>query len=406
MSENEKKKGEKKTIIDAPRGDTTFKVYPEDVKIIGVDTPHKNGEHRLWQKRAFRPPNPDSVASMKRYGGRYVPAIDIELAPSGDPHIPEGAQCLSDGRGRIVDAREANRQREAEGLPRFQLRAFVKHYQNHEESIRRAVIPNAYATPRTQMDRVRDVGGMYDAGIAEEEIAAIEGVGVPQLKLWDVLAKASVEIQELVETGKIKMLAGVKMAQINPALQKRAIANAKAGKKVTVRDMKISEGKPLPPSRKDLKLVQSSFAAHVESAKKSERPALELALAVLKWSREGGDFPIPGIFTAPPAAPDASPPEKKARAKKPVDNETAELPLGGGAEPDGDDDPKSQVLEYGLSARGTRVAGGDKDEDTIVERLRSVGIIMPPADVSRYCRELAAEGKALKTAMGYRKVSE
>ena len=159
-----------KTIIEAPRGEATFLVDPGSVRIIGVDTSHKQGEHPLWQKRAFRGPKEPSVLSMMKHGSKHVPEVVIELAE-------DGGWDLADGRGRVIDAREANRRLAAEGLPQFKLRARVKRREDDLVSLERMAIPNSFGTALTLMDRIRDAHEMKARGMATEDICGIAGVG-------------------------------------------------------------------------------------------------------------------------------------------------------------------------------------------------------------------------------------
>lgn len=369
-----------KTIIEAPRGEATFLVDPGSVRIIGVDTSHKQGEHPLWQKRAFRGPKEESVLSMMKHGSKHVPEVVIELAE-------DGGWDLADGRGRVIDAREANRRLAAEGLPQFKLRARVKRREDDLVSLERMAIPNSFGTSLTLMDRIRDAHEMKARGMATEDICGIAGVGPAQIEQWEVVANASREIQDALESGAIGLKVAVSIAMKPPAQQKRALELALGGgKPLTRRQIAQREGKTLPPTRKDLRHHIKALDERREAVARSggDGSAVEAASSVLRWAYEGGELP---------AVLRADRPTK--RPKRPVVEELAHTAV---------QELDDAIVAHGLTDRATKVFDpNEPDIETVASRMERAGFHIAAEDLSKRCVAMHRAGRIERSIGGYRR---
>jgi ParB-like chromosome segregation protein Spo0J len=95
------------TIANAKRVDG-FTMAPEDLTIIGFDTPHKQGEHPLWDERALEEPSEEMIRNIMVYG-----VLETLL-------VNKNAACIEvvNGRRRTKAARAANKRIvEAGGVP-------------------------------------------------------------------------------------------------------------------------------------------------------------------------------------------------------------------------------------------------------------------------------------------------
>lgn len=381
-----------KTIIEAPRGETTFLVAPEEARIIGVDTPHERGQHPLWQKRAFRPPNEASVLNMMVNGNKFVPPIQLELAE-------DGGWDLADGRGRVIDAREANRRLRERGAEPFALKALVKRQEDVATSFERMIVPNSFATLPTLMDRLRDACAALERGVSEERVALIAGVGVPQIRQWKMVHDAP-DVMARVESGEISMTTGVQIAKKPAPLQKRALENAlRGGRRATRREVDAASGKVLPPTRKQLR----AFIADVEkrrdelAQKGHSALALSATLDALRFAYAGGELPA-ALQAA--AADTAKRPSKRA-AQPATDSLVAAARKG----------IEDAILEFGLTETATAVSSFEEKKksssrvehvETIATRLEAAGWHIDGKDLSQACRALHAAGRIDRGPGGYR----
>lgn len=82
-----------------PESDRPWRIAPDKLVIIGLDTPHKEGEHPLWDARIHLPLDEALILSFMAIGVR-VP-IDVV--------VRDGRAYVVDGRRRTMNAREAAR---------------------------------------------------------------------------------------------------------------------------------------------------------------------------------------------------------------------------------------------------------------------------------------------------------
>jgi ParB family chromosome partitioning protein len=371
-----------KTIIEAPRGESTFLVMPEEVRIIGVDTTHKRGEHPLWQQRAFRQPNEASVLNMMVNGNKFVPPIQIELAE-------DGGWDLADGRGRVIDAREANRRLRERGAEPFALKALVKRREDVATSFERMIVPNSFATLPTLIDRMRDACAALDRGVPEERVALLAGVGVPQLRQWKMLHDAP-EVLAHVESGELSLTTGVQIAKKPPALQKRALESALGrGKRTTRRELEAASGKPLPPTRKQLRrYIADIEKRHDELSKRGEdNPILAATLAALRFAYAGGEPPaVLRELQEDPQLPKNRTKREQASALADIVHSSVE----------------EAIMTYGLTDRASKVFDPAGEVETISSRLEAAGFHIDNQLVSKVCAAMFKAGKIERRPAGYR----
>ncbi|HRE87500.1 MAG TPA: hypothetical protein PK095_00045 [Myxococcota bacterium] len=369
-----------KTIIDAPRAASSFLVWPEDVVIIGLDTPHKRGEHRLWDERAFRGFNEGSVRNMMVNRALLVGEITIEL----DQDL---GQLVADGRGRTLDAREANKRLRERGEEPFQLKAQVVRYKDDATSFERMIVKNAFATPATLLEKARKATEMVDGGIPVERVRLSFGVSDDTLRLWRHITELPPELYKRVERNALPATQAVKLARMSREQQEAALRVADARgeveegvrpKRGSSRDVAKAAGKTLPPTRRELRSLLDRDTEVVRRAERVGKAELADAFfAGLRHAYEGSrlpDFIMSEVSSGPPQA-------------------------------EGGDSLEAAILGV-LDSKGVVACApgraGKKPTDSVHARLAAAGLEVDPAELSRSLRELHKAGRIDKSAKGYR----
>ena len=161
--------------IEIKRGATTFSAYPEDLVVVGVDTPHKKGEHHLWDTRAFFPLREEMVKNIARFGVK----VPILIEASADPEHP----YVWDGKQRVLHARAANILREQQGKPRIQIVCFAR-AEDVQQSIMTMRMANKFRKDDDILEDAEFAKDMLTQGCSVEDIALSLGVSESTITLW------------------------------------------------------------------------------------------------------------------------------------------------------------------------------------------------------------------------------
>lgn len=192
----------KRTAINASRG-TTFLLNPREVKIIGFDTPHKKGEHVLWQRRALDEVDTDLVNYMVENG--FAGVIDVR---KNGPDIEVVA-----GRRRTKAARRANEIRVERGLP--EINAECKLVRGTDsELFGRVISENMLRKDVESMDLAEDIHSYMSLGRSFKDASLVCGKTVPQVKLLLKLLDLAPEVQDAVRTHAISWTAGAELSDL------------------------------------------------------------------------------------------------------------------------------------------------------------------------------------------------
>jgi ParB family chromosome partitioning protein len=363
-----------KTIIDAPRAASSFMLWPEEIVIVGLDTLHKRGEHPLWDERAFRGFSEPSVLNMMVHRATLIPAVVVEI----DEDL---GNVVADGRGRILDSREANRRLREQGLEPFRIEARVKRAVDAATSFAKMVVGNAFATSPTLMEMARKAHDMIEGGIPMERVMLEFGRSEQTIKQWCELVQLPPEFRRRVERGQIGATQAVKLARSSKEQQaaalrvadaRGAVAEGERPKRQSARELAKAAGKTLPPTRKDLRALLDRDEEIVKAADRLGRgPLADAFFAGLRHAYEGAALPA---FIADSAEGD------------PIER---------------------AILTHGLNERGCVVYAvaekkGDEAPDSIHARLATAGISIDPAELSKTIRAMHKAGRIDKTSMGYR----
>lgn len=239
-----------KTAIDAPR-ESIFKVLPEDIIVIGIDTEH-GPEHPLYDKTFRHEIHEPTVLNIMDLG------VDQTCSVWKDPDLD--AYVAVDGRRRILHAREANKRlkKNNEVAVRVPVRirkgapALMERVSAALNSVRMDESPTTKAAKIARM--LRRNGGDVN------EVAITMGCTVQTVKTYEKLDNLPAKVKRAVDDGKISGTAAVKLDglpkdEMESTLDK-LIAEG-GGKRVTVdrtkRATAASNGKTVAPKKSTLK---------------------------------------------------------------------------------------------------------------------------------------------------------
>lgn len=265
----------KKTAIDASRGigGGVFALDPEIPKIVGLDTSHKQGEHRFWQRRAFLPVDEALVQYMVKH--RKSPGI-ISVQRDG-PDV-----LVHYGRQRVKAGREANRRLIAMGETPIKLLCQIVRGSDLE-LIGSMISENALGVNYDDIDKAHDLQRYINAGATDEDAALSIGRTVAHTRQLLRLQDVSPKVQDAVRKG-LAASAAIKLADLTREEQERELIKIEAGEyKPTVKAIEgavkaIRKGETsatLAPAKGLLKKI----AAHEDA----ERVLGEDGLLALKW---------------------------------------------------------------------------------------------------------------------------
>jgi ParB family chromosome partitioning protein len=251
----------KKLAIAASRGQTTFKVEPERLLIVGHDTPHKSkAEHPLFQQRALEAVDEALAANMAENG--FTTVIDVR---KDGPNLE-----VVVGRRRVKAARRANEIRAAKGLGPIKVVCQVVKGSDIAV-VKRMISENALHQDVPVLVMAEDLQGLIDMGASEAEAALAAGKSVPQLRQILKLLDLDASVQAAIRDNIIPPSVGIKMAELTRDDQKAELGRHLAGEKTltaahvasTVRAKRNGTEAVQAPGRRVLK----QLIEHEESVK-------------------------------------------------------------------------------------------------------------------------------------------
>lgn len=181
------------------RKDKSFEfgwMKPEDLVIVGVDTPHKVNEHHLYDEQEFerlQAPLDEALVLNIMQAGVKKP---IEIEPSGDGK----GDYVGEGRRRVLHAREANRRLVAAGEQPIEV-PVLRSKKDLEQSLAAMRIGNRFALSDSVVTNAKGARDMLARGIAPEKVAVWYGITLATLDNWKLIAGAPAEWHELIARG-------------------------------------------------------------------------------------------------------------------------------------------------------------------------------------------------------------
>lgn len=203
---------------------------PWEATIIGIDTPHKRGEHPLrdTDERLFGPLDEARVLNMMEYG-----VLDpVKVRREGDMLV------VVDGRQRVRHAREANERLKVQGKPTLSLPILFRSGDD-KRLVGEMVSQNAQRLEDTVLCKAEKAQQMLDYGGSIQDVALAYGVTDTAVRGWLRLLSADKSVRDAVTKGKIGATAATKLAGLDRDKQKeglKALLSAAKSKGSTVDD--------------------------------------------------------------------------------------------------------------------------------------------------------------------------
>jgi hypothetical protein len=264
-SKKEKKHGPNKgSIIDA----ASFKGFlldPDDprLKIVGLDTDHKEGEHHLYDRRINLPLNDRFVEYMMDPEVGFDSVIQVEK--DGDDIL------VKKGRQRVRHAREANKRLRKLGRTPLRIRCTFEK-DDDKASIKKKFGENAHRFADKPMETARNIREFMNAGYSEEEASITFNTSVENVALLLKLLDLDPSIQAAVDRGDFAASTVAPLAELSRDKQKAEFTKLKeradAGLRVSPKEVKAqtraarsgSDEVIVPPSKRLLdKILKNDF---------------------------------------------------------------------------------------------------------------------------------------------------
>jgi ParB family chromosome partitioning protein len=277
-----------------------FEIFPEDVKIIGLDT-EDGEEHPLWDKRATLPVN-EAMAQRMVITGWTHGAIELHK------NKEEKRYEVIVGRQRIKALRRANELREANGLERFKAVAFFKDLEV-ADAADIMIAENEIRENDSPIDKADKVWRyMNRFGKSHKDAALTFGVSVQTIKLWLKASKLIEPVQQAIRDGKISFNAALELANMSEEEQATHLEEMPEGEgqfgEVTKKQIKGQKDKK--ETGEAVEKPTTTKIKRVLAANREEQFLSDDFVLALKWVLGTvGDSRIKGMAAA------VRPPEKK-----------------------------------------------------------------------------------------------
>lgn len=223
-------------LIDEAQRASIFKMRPEDVVIIGLDTDH-DSTHALYDERAFLPLKEETILSMQALGVLQVAkATVLEIATKTDKTVKRRV-VMTDGRRRVLHAREANKRLRKMGEPEISIRIEAESGKRvSDEHLSMSMIAmNELREEDLVLVKAAKAERMIQRGIDRTKVAMAFGVVPQTIDAWLRIRSASAPVRKALGEGLINATTAATLADLpkdeqGPALE---AALSEGGGKVT-----------------------------------------------------------------------------------------------------------------------------------------------------------------------------
>jgi ParB-like chromosome segregation protein Spo0J len=213
-----------------------FKVPPELLTVIGVDTSHCSmEEHPRFDRRALNvhgglSPDDPEVLSIKEIGVQQDIHVEVENVDGVDRYI------VIDGRGRTLRARLANQLLKREGLPpkTVPVKAFRKTEKTEQLGTTLQIVLNEHRWEDTPRNRAEKASYLIATGYSRDVVAKMFRVTSQTIGEWLRFLDLAPEVQGAVENGDLSATAATKLHALPHSEQKTALETISQNGKPTV----------------------------------------------------------------------------------------------------------------------------------------------------------------------------
>jgi ParB family chromosome partitioning protein len=288
--------GSKNSIeVYGAAGKTNLLMFDPDKLVLVTDE-----KHPLFDPRVHDPIDEAMVKSIM-FKGVVEPIIVWK-----DPET--GQVCVVDGRGRVKNAREANKRLCERGELPKQVQATIG--KGDAQSVMGImVLANEGRREPTAMGRAKMAQRLIDAGYTEEQVGTFLHVSRPTVHNLLSLISATAAVREAVESGKIVPTVGYGLAKLEPAEQRSKLeillkaAGTETNKRKRGKKMRDAESGPSLPGVK--MRPRREIEAMLARSALVQQPSKEAKL-VLEW--------VLGLNDVPPFMPSHPKSETKIKA--------------------------------------------------------------------------------------------
>lgn len=209
-----------------------FYLDPEELTIVGFDTKHKRGEHKLWDKRILKFGKTTELTAKDRAMINSIKSHGV-LKPV---HVRKDGDAIEivDGRRRTYLCRIANAELKAEGKEPVKIMVLPKKGTDVQLfGISRAM--NEMHEEDDPLTKAENAQLLLDYGKSEDEVATFFGIDTNTLKTtWLPLLDLDDKVREAVESKAMSPTAAVNLAGLKREEQRKALKDMKTTGKMTV----------------------------------------------------------------------------------------------------------------------------------------------------------------------------
>ncbi len=216
---------DKTKAYGAQRRDEFLHIYPEDLKIVGLDTPHKSrADHALWDERAQLPVSEKLVIAIMENG--FIPEGMITIVKDGeDPVSGKPNVYVRDGRQRTKALREANKRRVEAGLERLEIPSRAVKLGQPTDQMIGMIGGNSGRTEDDPVVKGRKAQDLINAGKTPAQVAAVFCVSQTAVTNWLKLLDRHPDVLKAVQAKKLSLVAAVQMEGMSQEEQKAKLAD-------------------------------------------------------------------------------------------------------------------------------------------------------------------------------------
>lgn len=268
---------------------SAYTARPEDLTIIGFDTPHKKGEHPLWDKRANDPVDESMVRNIMQLGVIET----VTVTRDGEMIV------VADGRGRTKSAREANKRLEAMGSKPVRIPVMFR-TGNDARLVGVMVSANEIRRADDLLVKAEKAQQMLDYGADMDEVCTAFGVSEGTIESWLRITSSTDEVKNAIRAGQISATAAATLAQLSRDDQNAKLKELLEAGTTTVKDAeavvkgkkpKNGNGKKATPGKPLLRKVLNSPALTTHCSPE--------AICMLAWVLgEGSPKKVKGLSKA------------------------------------------------------------------------------------------------------------
>lgn len=244
---------------------------PEDLTLVTDE------KHPLYDKRVHLPISEPMVLNMMHAPDGVPQGVIEPITVARDPDSDKIFVVV--GRQRVKNAREANRRLRKAGLEPFWIPAIMsaRHMKPHR-ALGMIISENEGRQDDSPLGRAEKAKQYLDLGRDEAEVAVLFGVSVAAVKNWIAVLEAPAAVRNAVESGKISISDGYKLAKMEAGEAKDKVAEliehaprtpgAKRSKNAKKAREIVSGGKPEKESKGSKKAedaVATDIAAWIDA---------------------------------------------------------------------------------------------------------------------------------------------